>query len=249
MITITKFMPLLLLSTAFTTLFAATSIDEEALEFPLNPSSIERGNTHVAVRLLEPSELANSYPTFKSVDYSNLSGASDIKLITAKYAFYVNKPITSFSKEKIFNAKMFESIAKNTVINSSFPISEQTLTCTITKTVTLFNIHLTVDYSYYTQSELPLLPFYSDLTKIFPLTTPQIVTIQKAYDFDKFLQDSLNVCGFWSAGANQSGTIINCHTISSLTKSSYRGLYFFTNFEESLKNEILYSINVIQTLP
>ncbi|MBF0314807.1 MAG: hypothetical protein HQK50_00485 [Oligoflexia bacterium] len=225
----------------------ASTIDETKIEFPLNTTSLMQGNIHTAVTLADPHELESIYPIFHSIDYAKIGQLYYVKLMLSKYAFYVAKPISAFSKEEMFNTSGFERISQNTTVTSAAtPVSEHTITFTISKNIVLFNISAAVDFSYYSTSEFNLLPLEKEIVSAFQKNSsskPQIITLQRAYDFSKFFQDSTNICGYWQAGA---GTIMSCYTISSINRSTYNHFRFFSNFVKQLRSEILYSINAIR---
>jgi hypothetical protein len=107
---IIKFFLILFFSLSFAHSVSAEIIDEKDLYFKPDPSILIKNNIQSALVLLSPSQLLKKFP--EAIDLDSVSGLKQnkVKVLFAKTAFVVDKPIGFFDHEHMQDLKYLKHI-------------------------------------------------------------------------------------------------------------------------------------------
>lgn len=74
----------------------ATAVEEKDIKFMPPTEALMKGQVHLAMKLISPSKINESYPDFFYLDSMGFSQEPNIKLVISKSAYVVNKPAGFF---------------------------------------------------------------------------------------------------------------------------------------------------------
>jgi hypothetical protein len=225
---------------------------ERDLNFALDRSAVEAGTTQLATTMDGSNNFFSDHDIFKSLDLYHVSDLQNDSIIGAKYAFMVDGGIENFVKGRIFKAKEFENITKNVSVYDSSILSDRQIFFHVTKRISLYRLTSEVTYTYLDlEKDEDFVDehqqHYAQIIKgNIPEVNASIITIHHTSQFSNFFNEAVNICLYEKMTAHK--TLIYCYMISSVRRSALMTVGFVVNFEKSLKEEILYTVEKIKSL-
>jgi hypothetical protein len=226
---------------------AETVFYQSGPDFQIDMNTLDKGNIQIGLDYDITNSFFSNHPVLEELDIFNLSKIPYSRTLAAKGAFIVKKDISEFSQKKMQTLEAMNDISQNVTTSGLQRIDSEKITFFLNKRIMVYGLKSNVDF-YYHDIRLGQKPIFSPIEKVISNMPdsfqPDIVTVQKTYNFSNFFNLASNICYYKSLAPKK--TLITCYTTSSVTETSARTLRFFVDFKNSLAQELIYSFNQIR---